>query len=176
MAKKSKVINELRQLEQRSQRSQASLKSLKQKVENSAFGKQGLKIVTNPQGTAKMSDVLEAFIEPYTKFADSFSAQKRLLEIAIISWNLALLSEQKRQPLLDQVSNSLISEGRQAQKDSLEIINEMIERKLAVFAHHQRFILDFDFQDIGDSFHLSVVSTLDNPYSKSDGLAAITNP
>ncbi len=47
-----------------------------------------------------------------------------------------------------------------AQMDALEIIDEMIARKQQFFADNQRLIMDFQLQDTGKSFHLSVASTL----------------
>ena len=48
----------------------------------------------------------------------------------------------------------------QAQQDARDIIDEMISRKQQLFADNQRYILDFQLQDSGKQFHLSVASTL----------------
>ena len=48
----------------------------------------------------------------------------------------------------------------QAKKDTKDIIDEMIVRKQQLFADNQRYIIDFQLQDSGKQFHLSVASTL----------------
>jgi hypothetical protein len=46
------------------------------------------------------------------------------------------------------------------QQDTREIIDELIARKQKFFAKNKRYIVDFQLQDAGKQFHLSVASTL----------------
>jgi hypothetical protein len=43
-----------------------------------------------------------------------------------------------------------------------EIIDELIVRKQTFFADNKRSIIDFQLQDMGQTFHLSVASALMN--------------
>jgi hypothetical protein len=63
MAKKSRGFSELLRLEKMSQRRQTPFASLEQKLrKNSAFFD---KLIVSPPGEAKMSEVLEEFVEPF---------------------------------------------------------------------------------------------------------------
>ncbi len=50
-----------------------------------------------------------------------------------------------------------------AQQEAREIIAELIARKQKFFDEHKRIIIDFQLQDAGNEFHLSVASTLLDP-------------
>lgn len=54
-----------------------------------------------------------------------------------------------------------------AQQDTQEILDELIARKQALFPDNKRYIVEFELQDTGKTFHLSVASTLMNPVSES---------
>ena len=56
-------------------------------------GLDNYKIVQAPKHAAKMSEVLREFIEPYQEYAPTTEAQHRLIAIAIVAWNTALLPE-----------------------------------------------------------------------------------
>src|SRR4051812_46828121 len=56
----------------------------------------GSKVVYEPAGREKMSEVLEDFIEPYRDMADGENALRKLLTLALLAWNAALLPEDRR--------------------------------------------------------------------------------
>ena len=41
-----------------------------------------------------------------------------------------------------------------------EIIDKMIKRKNTYFFECKRYIVDYEYKDIGDNYHLTVASTL----------------
>lgn len=51
------------------------------------------KFVIEPPGQIKMSDVLLDFVAPYRHFVNTIEAYRKLLLVAVIAWNAALLPE-----------------------------------------------------------------------------------
>ena len=134
------------------------LTSFKQRLQRENLGTDQ-QIIFHPNGAEKMSSVLLEFIEPYVKFADTDEAYRKLVTIAIVAWNAALLSPEKREEMI----NNLLKEmklGFWERRDFRRMMGMMIERKLEHFAENARLIVNYELQDLGDRIHLSVVSTL----------------
>lgn len=162
MAKKSKGFAELRRLQQADQAQQQALDQLEQKLQDMGVG---AGVVRNPKGEVKMSEVLESFVEPYLEAIKTHSARERLFNIAVLAWNLAIMPEDERQSMLDQLRNEAIKRGDPlARRETREVIDILIARKQEFFADNQRFIIEFQLQDLGNTFHLSVVSTTSKSY------------
>lgn len=159
MAKKSKAFSELLRLEKRSQKNQNPLASLEKKLRknSSSFDK----LIVSPPGEAKMSEVLEEFVEPYKEFGETKKATIRLLTLATVAWNIALFSPTEQQKIIHQVLTDEIVEGDQELKAEIqELIKELIERKNRYFSQYKRMIVDFELKDQGNGYYLSVASTL----------------
>lgn len=164
MAKKSKGFAELVQMQRDAQLGQRGMNKLRQKIQNSPIGETIGGIVTNPEGVAKMSEVLEEFIEPYLDTATNSHDRKILVGMAVTAWNLALMPASKRQPLIKEFILDVVGKGDpRASQEIKDIINELIDRKLEIFPDNQRFIVEFQLQETRNQFHLSVASTLMEP-------------
>ena len=116
------------------------------------------KVVFNPEGEVKMSEVLPEFIKPYMKGVNTMDEHRKLLMFGILAWNAAILPEEKRQAM---VNTLLANLGMQDDKEFRSIIEMMIERKMKHFAEIRRLIVNFELTDLGQRTHLSVASTLD---------------
>ena len=124
-----------------------------ERLEESGMGK--YKIIYDPGGV-KMSEVLSDFVEPYEHVADSEDALRKLLAVALVAWNTALMSEEAQAESLEKFAQTLPDD---AAEDFYAIVEEMIERKNSYFSEYTRFILDYELTDLGDEYHLSVIST-----------------
>ncbi len=113
--------------------------------------------VINPPGSEKMSDVLEAFLEPYLDVATTLSERNKLAALAAAAWNASLMSAPKRKEFLDDVLTRLPVE---VHEDTMAIVEELIERKQAFFAENRRYIIRTEVNQMGDGYHLTVVSVL----------------
>ncbi len=168
MARKSKDFGKLLRQQPLSQVQQNGMEQLEKKVKTGPLGNKFAGIVANPQGEVKMSEVLESFVEPYLDSAETRKEKQMLLEIAVIAWNLAIMPEADRQPLINQMLEAGVkSKDPVAQQEMKAFFEELIDRKQKFFAQNQRFIVDFQLQDAGRQFHLSVASTLSNPLAGS---------
>jgi len=107
----------------------------------------------------KMSEVLEAFIAPYMEFAETEESFKKLVTIAVIAWNAALLPRNAQTKAIDDVLTALPPE---TQADARSIIGDLMRRKRKYFGKNRRAIIDFEIIDTKEGFHLTVASTPEN--------------
>ncbi|HEY9628917.1 MAG TPA: hypothetical protein V6C84_16570 [Coleofasciculaceae cyanobacterium] len=159
MAKKSKGFSELLYQQQQAKRQEESLNKLAQRVEQGWKGKIA-GVEKNPKGEAKMSEVLQAFVEPHLDFAHNLEQRRKMFSIALLAWNLALLPQEEQQQEMQKIIDQLCQgKDRQAQQDMQEVLEELINRKRKYFSGYHRYILDFELQETAQDFHLSVVSS-----------------
>jgi hypothetical protein len=122
------------------------------------------KLVVNPPGQERMSDVLDDFVSPYADSAATKEEFETLLTLAITAWNAALLPEAERSQMLEEVlGKGLPGFPKSLRKDLRAFVDELIIRKLTHFAANRRAIVDFTLQETRAGYHLSVASTLESP-------------
>lgn len=124
------------------------------------------KIVRNPAGGVKMSEVLRQFIAPYWHIPGDEESMHRLITTALIAWNTALLSEAERADDLPDIAKALPEETH---SDFYAIVGEMIERKEKYFAGYDRTIVDYELVDRGNDYHLSVISLMKEEKDDDEG-------
>jgi len=116
--------------------------------------------IVEPSGEVKMSEVLRDFVEPYAEIAETKEAYGKLLTIAVVAWNTALLPESERQEAIDQILGEVLEKvGKQAMEDAEEILRSLMARKEKHFSEYKRTILDFELTDVGEGYQLLVAST-----------------
>jgi hypothetical protein len=108
-----------------------------------------------------MSEVLMEYIEPFLEGTETYEECSNLLKIAVMSWNMALVSEEKREELLKKLflGNSPDPEEIEDDKEVQQFIKKLIKRKLKFFAEETRFITDFKLTQNSGRFHISVASS-----------------
>ncbi|MEM9486592.1 MAG: hypothetical protein AAGA83_23200 [Cyanobacteria bacterium P01_F01_bin.116] len=162
MAKKSKGFRSLLKQQKAINRGEKALNKFEKTFQQKEIANSFTDIVKNPKDEVKMSDVLEEFAEPYLPESDELEQHKMVYEMAIIAWNLAVIPKNQRQSALDELFKDLMKgKPATARQDLNDLMDEMVARKLALFPNNRRYILDFQLEDTGDQFHLSVASTLE---------------
>jgi preprotein translocase subunit YajC len=159
MAKKSKEFSVLLHQQRRAKKRQETMSTLAQRVEENLQGKVE-DIIIDPKGEVKMSEVLQAFIEPYVDTARSREQRLKLLMMAVVAWNLAIIPKAQKRRDMEEMIEQICKKDRQAQRDIRETLEELIERKQTFFADNYRYILDFELTESPNAFHLAVVSSL----------------
>jgi len=120
----------------------------------------GAKFSLEPKGQEKMSAVLEAFVEPYLELADTEHGKQVLFHLAALAWDAALLPEEKRQAMIDDILNHGVKGlSNRERRDLEQLVTGMIQRKLSLFADNRRHILSIELTDMGQDYYLSVAST-----------------
>lgn len=153
-----------RRRRRRRKRRQKPLESLKRKLEQGPL--QGQEFVIEPSGEVKMSEVLTAFIEPYIESASTEEAHRKLLMLAIVAWNAALLPEEDQQDIVDKAVEAIPAASWAMRAYMRTFMSKLIKRKKTYFSEYTRMILDFELTDMGEGYHLSVASTLEKPPSQ----------
>jgi len=119
----------------------------------------------------KMSEVLLEFMEPYQKYATTPTAYEKLVALAVVAWNAALLEETERQNLLDKpIETILAMAGKEWENDLVNILMALIQRKERYFADNKRLIFSYHVSQTKEGYHLSVASTAEST-SIGQGLA-----
>jgi hypothetical protein len=116
----------------------------------------GCKIVVQPSGETKMSEVLLEFIEPYSQYWKTKEELNKLLGVGVIAWNAALLPGNERKEIIENAVNVAPPEIRQ---DMKAIVEEMIQRKETHFAHNKRMIMNYQVTMTKEGPHVTVLST-----------------
>ena len=121
----------------------------------------GRKVVYEPAGRERMSDVLEEFVEPYDEVAKTGDAYRKILNLRKLARNAANFPEEKSRAIIDETLEAGFS-GASASDRALarEFIETLVRRKEEHFAANRRAILSFELKDTRDGFHLTVASTL----------------
>ncbi len=119
----------------------------------------GRKILYEPKGEVKMSEVMIDFIDPYTTHTETYDAYNKLVMLAIMAWNAALLPRNERKTLLDR-SISKMPISRTEKKELRRLLGVLIERKDKHFADYTRTIMDYQITETKNNFHLSIASSL----------------
>jgi hemerythrin len=120
---------------------------------------EGKQIVFKSNGE-KMSEVLLEFIEPYKKHATTPEAYRKLIALAVIAWDAALLEGSEKQNLITRSTETILgTAGEEWRKDLQHILTMLIERKERHFADNKRYIIDYQVSETKDNYHLSVIST-----------------
>jgi len=147
------------QNKQREQAKKRRLKRLRKKLRRSSSLPPEAVIVYDPPGAAKMSEVLEEFVKPYWELATTEDAMRKLLTVACVAWNAALLPPTEREKMIRESEKTLPAGMRQ---DYRAILDPLIERKEEQFAENTRAILSFELTMRPTGPYLEVMSTFGN--------------
>jgi hypothetical protein len=117
----------------------------------------------------KMSQVLTKLIAPFAHLAPSDEEYEVLLNMAVVAWNLSLLAEEQRPPLIDHfLAGGLPGADSNVTDLARELIDQLIERKQALFPDMRRLIVSYQLTRTGEAYHLKVVSGPISPQPKQD--------
>jgi hypothetical protein len=122
----------------------------------------GMRLVFDPPGVIKMSEVLLDLVQPEWEDCGGDEGElRKLLTAACAAWNVALLKEAERTAFLERLVLKVPIEFRQ---DLKQVIEEFIIRKDQMFPHIRRPILSFELTGLpSGKAHLNVLSGLDQP-------------
>ncbi len=112
-----------------------------------------IKIVKRRTGR-KVSDVLMEFAEPWFDDAQNDEQRKIVVHMAVLAWNMAAFPEPER---WEGMSPGF---AEQLGKPARAILEQMIDRKVALYPEDKHSILDYQITGGGDNMRVEVIYTL----------------
>jgi len=106
-----------------------------------------------------MSEVIEELAEPLLETAESHDDEQSILRMAILSWNLALFPETKREEEIEELVLRLCGDDEFMAATIELTLRLLVERKQELFPDIDRVIVDYEMDVVEDSVHFVVVST-----------------
>lgn len=101
----------------------------------------------------KYSKILEQFIESFSTELTDAGSYEDIIDFAINAWNFGNMKLLLPKGESDAMINSLDRE-----EVDVDLLKKMINSKVTKFKDHKRFIVDFDFDEAGESPILSVIT------------------
>jgi hypothetical protein len=133
-----------------------STETLKRQMQQSGLLGSKQVVFTDIEGP-KLSAALLEFIAPYKKDAPTHEAYEKLIAIAVVAWNTAILTGSERQKLIDTTVGAIAgSAGDEWRQETERIIAMMMKRKERYFADDNRYVVDYRITETPKEFHLSV--------------------
>lgn len=158
-----KQLAKRQRLERKHRRKQESL-SRRQKQQRSDGGLSNFRnpfaTVVGPVGGVKMSAVLEDFVEPLLDQANGYEACSKIFSMGTVAWNAALAPESRRAAMVNSAIDTAMEGASIGDRlGCMELINNLIARKLQHFADYHRPILSFQLNELPDGqYYLTVAS------------------
>ncbi len=136
------------------------LDGLKRQLRESGLFKEH-EIAFQPSEGTKLSAVLLDFIEPHKKAATTTAAYQKLITLAVVAWNAAILTGTERKELIDITIKAIVtSAGEEWRKDAENTIAMLVRRKERYFADDKRLIVDYRLTETKKEYRLSVASVV----------------
>lgn len=134
-----------------------SQQMLIQRVRNHA-AREGREVTLDRSNGLKMSDVIIHYASPLLESAEPGEDRERALIVAITLWNLAMIPESERQGVIDSTFSKIY--GKDYPLDFDQILDYFLERKQLLYPDVNRVILDYDYVQTPEGYHLNVVSNV----------------
>ena len=119
----------------------------------------GKKVIVDPKGMEKMSEVIENFAESILVGCTNDKDIKNTIKFAILVWNLTILPEDEQKKIFQDLVETLSSPNNIDEiNNSKHYINSLINRKRKLFPHIKRAVIDYQFSGSGSNLRLDIAS------------------
>jgi hypothetical protein len=166
MARKPKGFSELLG-QQRQKQSRQAIERSYDELEADLINITGQEttVLREPAGMAKMSEVLEKFVEPYQVDNATEQELQNLFSMGVVAWNLGIMPQSERSPIIDKFFADVVKvQDPELVEEGKELLQEMIDRKERHFADNTRIIANFKLQYMRPGhFSISVASMMSKP-------------
>lgn len=143
----------------RSRQRHSALFKLKRRLQESGLSDNAEAMaIAQPGAGPKLSAALLEFVAPYRHTAKNAEAFGKLITLAIVAWNAAIMAGADGQKMVDTALAVIGKEaGEEARKVAAGLLAELMRRKLSHFAGDKRFIVDYQVTETRNAYHLAVV-------------------
>jgi len=119
------------------------------------------KMVVDPEGEAKMSEVILDFAKPFLDKCEDEESEKKAIGLAILIWNVSLFPKKKRDQEIENLCSGLSSsEDANDFAALMNYVNILLERKKVYYPDNKRAIINYQMSGSGKNRRLDVASTL----------------
>ena len=122
----------------------------------------GRELLIAPPNMTKMSEIIIDYAQPLLNVAKNDEEQKKAISIAIAIWNLSLYPKEMQSEYIGKITEIMTAsrkDGRLTDNEK-EVLNYLMERKKTFFPDIKRVILDYDYVETPQGFHINVVSNI----------------
>lgn len=114
----------------------------------------------------KMSENILHLAEPLLEHSQNLEGA---LSLAAIAWNLTLVPEDERGPMLEKLLRPAAEKDPEMELGMRVMLRHLMERKLELYPDDLRMILGHELAQTGEDSMLNVVSTVIPPKGTRDG-------
>lgn len=117
-----------------------------------------------------MSENILHLAEPLLEHSENVES---VLSLAIIAWNLSLIPEDERGPMMEKLLQQAAEKDPELERGMRVLLKDLVQRKIELYPDDLRMILDHELTQTGENSMFNVVSTLLPPKSeKMEAMAA----
>ena len=121
----------------------------------------GSNMIVDPEGKAKMSEVILDFAKPLLDECEDEESEKKAIGLAILIWNMSLFPKKSRDKEIEKLCSGLSpSEDANDFAALLNYVNILLERKAEYYPDNKRAIVNYQMSGSGKNRRLDVASTL----------------
>lgn len=120
--------------------------------------REGHEVTLDTSNPLKMSEIIIHYASPLLESTEPGKDRERALIVAITLWNLAMVPESKRQEIIDTTFSKIY--GKDYPPDFDQVLAYFIERKQLLYPDINQVILDYDYVQTPEGYHLNVVSNV----------------
>ncbi len=119
------------------------------------------KMIVDPEGEAKMSEVILDFAKPFLDKCEDEESEKKAIGLAILIWNVSLFPKKKRDQEIENLCSGLSSsEDANDFAALMNYVNILLERKDECYPDNKRAIINYQMSGSGKNRRLDIASTL----------------
>lgn len=122
----------------------------------------GKEFLIAPPNMTKMSEIIIDYARPLLNVAKNDKEQKKALSIAIAIWNLSLFPKEMQSEYIGKITEIMTASRKDSglSENDKEVLNFLMERKKTFFPEIKRMILDYEYVETPEGFHINVVSNI----------------
>ena len=113
------------------------------------------KMVPNPPGKEKMSEVIVEYARPLMEAAQTVEEQNKAITMAIICWNISIIDIEERDL---RITETFAEAGETLDPATKEVIEFMLNRKDDLFRDNKRIVEDWIVKDRGSQLWFEVAT------------------
>lgn len=106
--------------------------------------------------SVKMSEIIIDLADPLLERARSFEKKRKVLEMAIVVWNISMLPEDKQDELMLEFGRGLFENPSEENLSGFAMLAGMLHRRVAHFPGIRRFIVDYEIEERDGAPYLTV--------------------